>query len=82
MLMLISGQPRMITTYGGDAIVDGSMARCFIVMARMPSTLADYLKKEGAKISPVKSLKIASELVEVAEVLKSLEISHGDIKVG
>jgi hypothetical protein len=81
-LMMISGQPRMITTYGGNAVIDGSMARCFIVMARMPTTLADFLKKEGAKMSPVKSLMIASELVEVAEALKAAEISHGDIKVG
>jgi hypothetical protein len=32
-------------------------------------------------MSPVKSLEIAVDLVEVAEVMQSLEISHGDIKV-
>ena len=80
-LMLTTRQPRVITTYGGDVVVDGNAARCYMVMERIPATLADYLKTEGAAISPVKSLEIASELVEVAEVLQSLEISHGDIKV-
>ena len=32
-------------------------------------------------MSPVKSLEIVFELVEIAEVLQSMEISHGDIKV-
>ena len=53
----------------------------YIVMARVSRTLADYLKTEGATMSPVKSLEIVFELVEIAEVLQSMEISHGDIKV-
>jgi serine/threonine protein kinase len=80
-LMLTSCQPRIITTYGGDVVVDGNKARCYIVMARVPRTLADYLKAEGATMSPVKSLEIVFELVEIAEVLQSMEIAHGDIKV-
>lgn len=81
MLMLTSRQPRVVTTYGGDVVVDDNAARCYIVMERLPLTLADYLKTEGATMSPVKSLEIAVDLVEVAEVMQSLEISHGDIKV-
>jgi hypothetical protein len=50
-------------------------------MAREPRTLADYLKTEGATMSPVKSLEIVFELVEIAEVLQTMEIAHGDIKV-
>ena len=80
-LMLTSCEPRIVTTYDGDVVVDGNKAKCYIVMARVPTTLADYLKTEGATMSPVKSLEIVFELVEIAEVLQSMEIAHGDNKV-
>ncbi len=64
--MLTSRQPRIITTYGGDVVAADNAARCYIVMERLPVTLAEYLKTEGETMSPVKSLEIAVDLVEVA----------------
>jgi hypothetical protein len=52
-----------------------------MVMERVPFTLGNFLRKEGSKMTVVKSLQIVTELLDIAVFLKKAEICHSDIKV-
>lgn len=75
--------PRVVTTFGGDVTISacGKLAKCFMVMERVPFTLGNFLRKEGSKMTVVKSLQIVTELLDIAVFLKKAEICHSDIKV-
>ena len=81
--MQCAHNPRVVTSYGGDAAISacGTFAKCCMVMERVPTTLGNFLRKEGSKITVLKSLQIVTELLEIAMFLKEVEISHSDIKV-
>ena len=81
--MQCAHSPRVVTTRGGDVVISacGTLATCFTVMDRVPTTLGNFLRKEGSKMTVIKSLQMVTELLDIAMFLKQAEISHSDIKV-
>ena len=81
--MQCAHNPRVVTTLGGDVTISacGTLAKCFMVMERVPFTLGNFLRKEGSKMTVIKSLEIVTELLDIAVFLKQTEICHSDIKV-
>jgi hypothetical protein len=52
-----------------------------MVMDKVPTTLDKFLRKEGLKMTVIKSLQMVTELLDIAMFLKEAEICHSDIKV-
>ena len=61
--MQCAHNPRVVTTLGGDVTISacGTLAKCFMVMERVPFTLGNFLRKEGSKMTVIKSLEIVTE---------------------